>query len=216
VSVPHGHTVTEPVERSDELPQAAKDGDPALVTRLLEAGVGVDAIGREGRTALDLAVQEGHAEVVRSLLAAGADAEGNAGPYHELTPMTEAAMFGRAAVMEVLIDAGVSMGTQPVRIPYVPLSLAASLGHTDVMELLLDRGADIEDRDFKGRSPLEWAAAFGEAEAVRLLLDRGAEPTARALTGAHKNVGWRPERAEDYARVLDALRAAGAVDSEGR
>ncbi|MEU7468850.1 ankyrin repeat domain-containing protein [Streptomyces sp. NPDC044984] len=98
----------------------------------------------------------------------------------------------------------------------MPLSLAASLGHTGVMGLLLDRGADIEDRDFKGRSPLEWAAAYGEAEAVRLLLDRGAEPTARALTGARKNVGWRPERSGDHARVLDALRAAGAVGSEGR
>ncbi|MFD7685523.1 ankyrin repeat domain-containing protein [Streptomyces sp. NPDC059781] len=206
----------EPVERSDELLRAARDGETALVARLLDAGLGVDAIGREGRTALDLAVQEGHAEVVRLLLAAGADAEGNAGPYHELTPMTEAAMFGRAAVAEVLIDAGVSMGAQTDRIPHVPLVLAATLGHTDVVELLLDRGADVEDRDFKGRSPLEWTASFGQVAAVRLLLDRGAEPTARALADASANAERHPERAEDYARVLDALRAAGAVDSEGR
>jgi ankyrin repeat protein len=208
--------VTEPAERSDELPQAAKDNDPALVTRMLESGIGVDAIGREGRTALDLAVQEGHAEMVRLLLAAGADTEGNAGPYHELTPMTEAAMFGRAAVVEVLIDAGVSMGAQTDRTPYVPLVLAGTLGHTDVVELLLDRGADIEDRDFKGRSPLEWTASFGQVAAVRLLLDRGAEPTARALADASANAERHLERAEDYARVLDALRAAGAVDSERR
>ncbi|MFE4051855.1 ankyrin repeat domain-containing protein [Streptomyces sp. YIM B13518] len=193
--------MTEPVERSDELPQAAKDNDPAPVTRLLESGVGVDTVDREGRTAWGLAVREG-----------------NAGPSHELTPMTEAAMFGRAAVAEVLIDAGVSMGARTARIPCVPPVLAAALGHTDVVELLPDRGADIEDRDLEdrdledrdleGRSPLEWTASFGQA-AVRLLLGRGAEPTARALTDA--SAERRPERAGDHARVLDAPHAAGAA-----
>ncbi|WP_158075121.1 hypothetical protein [Streptomyces sp. CB02400] len=51
---------------------------------------------------------------------------------------------------------------------------------------------------------------------MRLLLGRGAEPTARALADASASAERRPERAEDYVRVLDALRAAGAVDSEGR
>ncbi|MFC8034902.1 ankyrin repeat domain-containing protein [Streptomyces griseoincarnatus] len=200
-------------ERSEALPPAARDNRPAEVARLLASGVGVDAIDREGRSALDLAVQEGHADVVRLLLAAGADPEGHAGPYHELTPMTEAAMFGRAAVVEALIDAGVSTGAQRVRIPYVPLVLAATLGHTDVVDVLLDRGADIEDRDFKGRSPLEWAVSFGQPAAVRLLLRRGAEPTEKALASAREGAERCPERAGDRALVLRALEAARA---EGR
>lgn len=200
--------MTRPTERSDELPRAAKDNDTALVTRLLESGVGVDAIDREGRTALDLAVQEGHAEMVRLLLDANADTEGNAGPYRDLTPMTEAAMFGRRAVVEVLIDAGVSMRAPANRIPYVPLVLAATQGHADVVELLLDRGADIEDRDFKGWSPLEWTVSSGRVAMVRLLLDRGAEPTARATAHAHADAQRHPERAGHYAQILDALRTA--------
>lgn len=208
--VAHDHGMTHPTERSETLPLAAKDNRPAEVARLLASGVGVDAIDREGRSALDRAVQEGHADVVRLLLAAGADPEGRAGPYHELTPMTEAAMFGRAAVVGALIDAGVSTGAQRVRSPLVPLVLAATCGHPDVVELLLDRGADIEDRDFKGRSPLEWAVSFGQVEAVRLLLARGAEPTERALAAARKAAEGTPERAEDRALVLRAVEAARA------
>ncbi|MFI1959854.1 ankyrin repeat domain-containing protein [Streptomyces althioticus] len=204
--------MTGPRERSEALPSAAKDNRPAEVARLLSSGVGVDAVDREGRSALDLAVQEGHADMVRLLLAAGADPEGRAGPYHELTPMTEAAMFGRAAVVEALIDAGVSTGAQRVRVPYVPLVLAATCGHTDVVDVLLDRGADIEDRDFKGRSPLEWAVSSGQPAAVRLLLRRGAEPTERALTSAREAVGRRPGPAGDRALVLRALESARVRD----
>ncbi|MBJ6633773.1 ankyrin repeat domain-containing protein [Streptomyces sp. I5] len=85
-----------------------------------------------------------------------------------------------------------STGAQRDRIPYVPLVLAATLGHTDVVDVLLDRGADIEDRDFKGRSPLEWAASFGQPAAVRLLLRRGAEPTEKALVVGARGRGEVP------------------------
>ncbi|MGA5145492.1 ankyrin repeat domain-containing protein [Streptomyces griseoincarnatus] len=108
---------------------------------------------------------------------------------------------------------GVSTGAQRDRIPYVPLVLAATLGHTDVVDVLLDRGADIEDRDFKGRSPLEWAVSFGQPAAVRLLLRRGAEPTEKALASAREGAERCPERAGDRALVLRALEAARA---EGR
>lgn len=49
-------------------------------------GAEVDAWVPGGRRALDLAVCAGHAEVVRLLLAAGADPRIDAGPYDEATP----------------------------------------------------------------------------------------------------------------------------------
>ncbi|MFE7778524.1 ankyrin repeat domain-containing protein [Streptomyces sp. NPDC057445] len=57
---------------ADELVQAAEEGDASLVARLLGQGVVVDTANSEGRTAPDLAAREGHREVVRLLIAAGA------------------------------------------------------------------------------------------------------------------------------------------------
>ncbi|MFD0225899.1 ankyrin repeat domain-containing protein [Streptomyces hirsutus] len=201
-----------PAPRSNELPRAAKDGDVEWVTRLLDAGVPVNALDDDARTALDLAIEAGHVGMVRLLLAAGADTAGHAGYYHDLTPLTHAARLGHTAIVEVLLDAGVPIGPQ-AGIPYTPLLVAANDGRAETVALLLDRGAEIDDRSMKGKSALEWSACFGQAEAVLQLLGRGAEPTARALGSARAGAERHPERAGDYARIVDALRAAGAPDA---
>ncbi|MFF0115891.1 hypothetical protein [Streptomyces prasinus] len=91
------------------------------------------------------------------------------------------------------------------------LPRAAKGGRAETVALLLDRGAETDDRSVKGRSVPEWSACFGQAEAVLRLLGRGAEPTARALGSARAE--RHPERAGDYARIVGALRAAGAPDA---
>ncbi|MFJ8546383.1 ankyrin repeat domain-containing protein [Streptomyces sp. NPDC093586] len=198
------------MERSYELTRAAKDGDLALVTRLLDAGVAVDALGEGARTALDLAAQENHAAVVRALLAAGADTAAHAGPYHDLTPLTCAAMYGSTDAVAAFLDAGVSVGAQD-RIPYTPLVVASGANHAETVALLLDRGADIEDRAMKNRTALEWAACFGQVEAVLELLGRGAEVTDTARDCAERHAGRDEEKRPRYEQIAQALRAAGAA-----
>ena len=51
---------------------AAELGETAIVRRQLAAGVSVDAVGPEGKTALQLASLNGHANAVKELMAAGA------------------------------------------------------------------------------------------------------------------------------------------------
>ena len=48
-------------------------GDPAAVEALLDRGADVDAKDIDGRTALMLAIQNGHLDVVKALIAKGAD-----------------------------------------------------------------------------------------------------------------------------------------------
>jgi outer membrane protein assembly factor BamB len=60
-------------EPRERLWQAAREGDAAAVQALLDAGVEPDVEFRQGGTALIFAAQRGHAEVVRLLLARGAN-----------------------------------------------------------------------------------------------------------------------------------------------
>jgi hypothetical protein len=73
---PAGTTAPAPAPIStaaEALSEAARKGDAAAVTRQLDAGVDVNTLFRYNRTALSFACDRGHLEVVRVLLARGAD-----------------------------------------------------------------------------------------------------------------------------------------------
>ena len=121
---------------------AARTGVVDSVTALLRhgAGAGVDAReGWRGQTALMWAAAEGHAAVVASLTAAGAevDARSDAG----FTPLAFAVRAGHAQAVEALVEAGADVdltlpdGTSP-------LHLAVINAHYDVAQQLLEHGAD--------------------------------------------------------------------------
>ena len=61
-------------ELNDQLFEAARKGDAAAVTALLDKGADVNAKFRYGQTALFKAAERGHANVVKVLLDRGADA----------------------------------------------------------------------------------------------------------------------------------------------
>ena len=95
--------------RGTGLIRAAERGHVEIVARLLETDIAVDHVNRLGLTALLEAVVFGdggarHTEVVRMLIAAGADpnlADGNG-----VSPLTHANQRGFAAIASILIEAG--------------------------------------------------------------------------------------------------------------
>ena len=61
------------LDRCALLRDSASAGNEALTEKLLDAGAQVDAHDKDGNTALMLASRNGHVDVVRTLLARGAD-----------------------------------------------------------------------------------------------------------------------------------------------
>jgi ankyrin repeat protein len=93
----------------DALYQAAGDGDASLVSRLLDSGIDVNARTSNSSYALNNAAVENHVEVVRLLLARGADPNVQNGQGD--TPLICATKYagGHAATVKVLVEAGTDL-----------------------------------------------------------------------------------------------------------
>ena len=95
---------TSSVERGESLRGAAAAGDLAAVNALLGSSLDVDARDQSGRTALMLAILNGHADVVEALLARGAAV--NLVDTSGVRPLQMARAKGNEAIINSLLRAG--------------------------------------------------------------------------------------------------------------
>jgi hypothetical protein len=91
-------------ERGELLRGAAAGGDLAAARALLSSSFDVDARDPSGRTALMLAIAQGHADVVDALLAHGADA--NAADASGVRPLQMAGAQRNQRIIDSLLRAG--------------------------------------------------------------------------------------------------------------
>jgi ankyrin repeat protein len=161
---------------SPELGFASLRGEVAEVKRLLAKGTAVNRSVDRVESPLIAAIVGGHVEVVRVLLAAGAD------PVAVTCSGADALSFSAAGrnddVFALLMNAArrARVGRSRYR---RAMATAASGGRTKALRKLLAAGAhpDLAD-DPSGFSPLHFAASAGHIEAVTLLLESGATPDA--------------------------------------
>ena len=148
--------------------RACRAGRYDEVRRLVEAGANVET-DASGFTPLQWACHEGHLEVVKVLLACGADIE-RISTFSD-TPLTLACRKEHIQIMQVLlankadVNAANSFG-------HTPLVIAKT---RQTMELLIAHGADIDIKDRLGRTPLHWACYHADFSKVQFLLDNGAD-----------------------------------------
>lgn len=90
-------------ELNDQMWEAVRKGDVALVTALLDKGADVNAKFRYGTTALFKAAERGHTEVVKVLLARGADASVK-DTFYGATAMTWALQNKHAGAVGALLE----------------------------------------------------------------------------------------------------------------
>ena len=205
--------------------QIAAAGGHAEIVKLLVGRAGREEAGR----ALFDAATHGSAEMLRSLLAAGAPVE--AVNPEGRTPLNGAIIHGHLEAVRILIAAGADVHSAGKGWP--PLHTAAHNGHVDVVELLLRSGAPVDATYAADGTTALFRAYVPDVAAA--LLRAGAQVNARRKDGATPLIdkgkffvgGWsaysnRPRREPPpsdlvaTARVLlDAGAEVGARDAQG-
>ena len=185
---------------------AAFLGDTAAVARFLDAGVDVNALDDDGKTALYYAAREGKPETARLLLLRGARSslqiaaglgdiravKQRVGRGEDVSsiekyggaPLHWAAKNGHAAVVEYLLRHKAVVDPRDAYYSgATPLHLAAQNGHMDVVRLLVRAGADVGGSDEDRRTPLHLAASWCRAAVIRYLVEHGADANAKDASG---------------------------------
>jgi len=198
-------------EGSTALMQAAGHGDMAVIHALLGARANVNKRNRRGETALEWAAIAGHAELVRSLLSRGADAES----------VERAFVFSaERARTQALIVLYERVGDKP-KAASKALRRAAGSGFVDVEEnelvevlrLLVQRGADVNAPDNDGWAALTSAVESGRGRLVRFLIESSANVNHRCACGGWLSGGYTPLAMavqRGRAEIADMLLTAGA------
>ncbi len=166
--------MTQPIHR------AAAAGDVAALTRLLDAGAGLEArtAGFDAeRTPLMEAAKGGHLAAVELLVGRGADLD--ACDEDRATALLLATVYRHPEVVRGLLAAGASLGASGQH----PLRWAVSKGDAAMVAILLPHEADVELPDGRGNTLLMVAAHNGDAATAELLLARGADPGRRSPGG---------------------------------
>ncbi len=198
------------------LAAAIQAGDASAVAAALAAGANPDTVAEpHGRTVLAEAARLGHADIVRSLLRAGA-AVGGAGGVAP-TPLRMAVGEARTDVIAVLAAAG-ALAAEPPRagspLGYALSRLAfePSADRLAVLDALLRLGAVTASGE---EPPIVHAVQrpTGPA-ALRLLLRHGADPDQRRADGTPVVVV--AARRGDHAAVDTLVEAGADVDATDR
>ncbi|KAM6223251.1 ankyrin repeat and KH domain-containing protein 1 isoform 3-T3 [Rhynchocyon petersi] len=188
------------------LMEAASAGHVEVARVLLDHGAGINTHSNEFKeSALTLACYKGHLDMVRFLLAAGADQEHKTDEMH--TALMEACMDGHVEVARLLLDSGAQVN-MPADSFESPLTLAACGGHVELAALLIERGANLEEVNDEGYTPLMEAAREGHEEMVALLLAQGANINAQ--TEETQETALTLACCGGFSEVADFLIKAGA------
>lgn len=198
---------------------AAESGDVVELARQLDNGTAVNTRAPDGRTALHVALGEGHEDAANMLLARGADP--SLVDHTGFTALHWAVYSNRAALLELASRGGTGTVDRPDVKGRTPFSLSARENAIVAMRWLLDHGADPNRTDADGWAPLHFAAADGQLEAVVFLLAAGADPMRRLPPPPGDSFGhiasdlarhYAPDRADVHA-VLAAAESGRTVEA---
>jgi ankyrin repeat protein len=174
----------------DALIAARADVNAHIVPKTFRGGLPLPGWGSRstrptpGWTALMLAVQNGHVEVVRALLKAGAKANvqgelDRSNSANDATPLILAVEKGHLEIARLLVEAGANADVSDLG-GRTPLMLASSV---EMLQLLQKAGVNLNQTNADGRTPLWTAVSRINEPMIRFLVQSGADPDARDRSG---------------------------------
>ncbi|MEU7642037.1 muconolactone Delta-isomerase family protein [Streptomyces sp. NPDC039016] len=165
-------------------------GDLDAVRRQLADGAEVDARFpvvngfNDAHTPLLVACRDGHEEIARELIAAGADLNATE-PTFGAVPLHKAVYNGHTGITSLLVkEPGIDLDFQGITNGYTPLHDALWHGHEECARVLIDAGARPDLTGHDGRTPADIAReSLGAAHLLtRALTDALAAPAPARIT----------------------------------
>jgi Ankyrin repeats (3 copies) len=202
------------VTRSDKegltpLMKAAYHGDIAEVGQAISDGVDLNQRSAYGWSALIFAAMQGHEDVVRQLVEAGADVDiksgevparfSTTGNYPATSALFEAISKRHYSVAHYLLDQNALVDTSVV-------AVSGSSGDLELLSRILELGAPINavsDNQYF-RTPLSAAARHGNIENLNWLLEHGADPNLPLPHTSNLNEAVRGLQPEATKALLEA------------
>jgi ankyrin repeat protein len=155
----------------EDMEEAMTRGDTGTVIALIDRGMEVNTVDRQGNTLLIQSIWRDLPELFDNLIQRKARV--NMRNRNGETALSIAAYLGRDRYVRRLVDAGAEMNF----FGWPPLAYAAYNGHTEIVGSLSDQGAEIYAKTENGSTALFFASRFGHIETVETLLQHRADPT---------------------------------------
>lgn len=203
------------------LAYAAGNGNGEIVAMLLHAGVSPEILSLRGCSALHLACQHEHVDVVRRLTAEPRDIAVNAPDprFPDRSALIWAVEAESTEILQLLLsreDLDVNQRTKDDQ--RTALFFAAYLGKDEAADLLLGYPSiDIEVKDCLGQTPLHLASLIGHVNLIERLLRHGANVEAHDRFGDLPITNAVDEGHLECVKLLLNYGAANSVkDHKGR
>ncbi len=125
---------------------------------LVNAGVSVDSVDKDGTPMLCIAARHGSIHMVKWLVEKNANINA-VSEDRGYTPLMDAIWKNKQELVEYLVSMGADLSTiskdgQPIAV------LASGVGNTDICKLLAEKGADSSIKDAMGMSAFDYATLF--------------------------------------------------------
>uniref|UniRef100_A0A1X7V0L0 Death domain-containing protein n=2 Tax=Amphimedon queenslandica TaxID=400682 RepID=A0A1X7V0L0_AMPQE len=162
--------------------EAVTAGNNEAVEFLLQLEtVNIDHTNEENWTALMLACERGHEDIVHSLLCAGANV--NIQDNHGWTALMTASEHNHISIIHMLLQANANPHLKKSNGSNA-LLIASYSGYYEVVELLISKGVDCQHQRKDGANAFMAACKNGHTQIVELLLKEQVDPNVQ------KEDGW--------------------------